>query len=160
MHTKLADARNTQSLDAVDAAAAGASALPGDFSRAAKRQTRSCGSDDAKRVLGEGLCDNGGGYHRAELLRLRCAALARSQRDDETVKQKKTRIFWRIFRKFSNSKKQAVELCLIAANENPESDEPLCNRADVLRRLGKYDAAIADYNKAQQVIIIVLFGFY
>jgi tetratricopeptide (TPR) repeat protein len=69
-----------------------------------------------------------GGVHRTELLVLRCIALAGVGSADA----------------------EAVNACGFAAHVASNDAEPLLARADVLRRLKRWDEAINDYNGAQQ----------
>jgi hypothetical protein len=79
-------------VEAIDGAAQAGGAAPGDYSVAAKRATRSC-SEAERATLGPALCAGGGGFHRAELLRLRCSTLAASAASDDTVRQSLLQFF-------------------------------------------------------------------
>ena len=67
------------------------------------------------------------GPHLGELLTLRCTALGGSRRDDE-----------------------AVVVCARASEVNQEDDNVLCDLADALRRLQRFDEAIGAYGRAMQ----------
>ncbi len=80
------------------------------------------------RVTGHiGRAAHDGGVHRAELFLLRCIGLA-GQPDTFEL---------------------ALDMCEYAAQVNDADAEPLLTRAEVLRRLRRWDEAINDYNRAQ-----------